>query len=83
MHKIKIMIVDDHVVVREGLKQLLSLGEDMEVVAEAGSGLDCLELLNKTLEVTREREFAPPSAIRLKNQKQEARGAEPRVTQQP
>lgn len=48
MHKIKIMIVDDHVVVREGLKQLLSLGEDMEVVAEAGSGLECLELLKES-----------------------------------
>ena len=47
MHKIKIVIVDDHVVVREGLKQLLSLEEDMEVVAEAGSGLECLGLLEE------------------------------------
>jgi two-component system, NarL family, response regulator DegU len=39
------MIVDDHLVVREGLKQLLELDQDIEVVAEAASGLECLKLL--------------------------------------
>lgn len=47
MHKIKLMIVDDHVMIREGLKQLLSLEDDIEIVAEASSGLECLELLEK------------------------------------
>ncbi len=45
MKKINVMIVDDHLVVREGLRQLLELEDDIEVVAEAGSGLECLEIL--------------------------------------
>ncbi len=48
MDKIKVMIVDDHLVVREGLKQLLEIEEDIRVVAEAGSGLECLEMVEKT-----------------------------------
>ena len=41
---IKIMIVDDHIIVREGLKQLLSVQNDIEVIAESSNGLECLEL---------------------------------------
>lgn len=47
MRKIKIMIVDDHELVREGLKQILSLEDDIEVIAEADSGLNCLQLLKE------------------------------------
>jgi DNA-binding NarL/FixJ family response regulator len=49
MDKIKVMIVDDHLVVREGLKQLLEIEEDIRVVAEAGTGLECLEIMDKAL----------------------------------
>lgn len=45
--KIKIMIVDDHPVIREGLRQLLEIDDDIEVVAEASSGLECLQLLER------------------------------------
>jgi len=45
MKQINVMIVDDHLVVREGLRQLLELEDDIQVVAEAGSGLECLEIL--------------------------------------
>ena len=44
---IKVMIVDDHLVVREGLKQLLEIDNNIEVIAEARSGLECLQLLGK------------------------------------
>ncbi len=44
---IKIMIVDDHIIVREGLKQLLSVQDDIKVIGESSSGLECLELLEK------------------------------------
>lgn len=47
MSKIKVMIVDDHPVVREGLKQLLEIS-DIEVVAVARSGFECLNLLGNT-----------------------------------
>lgn len=48
MNKIKVMIVDDHLVVREGLRQLLELEDDIEVVAEAGSGLECLDIVDSS-----------------------------------
>lgn len=38
MNKLKVMLVDDHVVVRMGFKLLLEACKDIEVVAEADSG---------------------------------------------
>lgn len=43
----KILIADDHPVVRHGLKQLLASEQDMVVVGEAVNGLDALELVGK------------------------------------
>lgn len=42
---IKIMIADDHSMIREGLKNLLELDGDIEVIAEAVDGRDCLNQL--------------------------------------
>jgi DNA-binding NarL/FixJ family response regulator len=39
------MIADDHSMVREGLKSLLELEGDIEVIAEAVDGMDCLDKL--------------------------------------
>jgi len=44
---IRVMIVDDHDVVREGLRQILSETSDIEVTAEAATGNDALDLLRK------------------------------------
>jgi len=38
LDKIKILIADDHAVVREGTRRILEQEEDLEVVAEAGDG---------------------------------------------
>ena len=38
MDTIRIMIVDDHEVVRSGLKAILEPEDDLEVVGEASSG---------------------------------------------
>ena len=38
MKKIRLMLVDDHEVVRVGLKNFLQTQEDFEVVAEASDG---------------------------------------------
>ena len=43
--KIRIVIVDDHPIVREGLRRLLSLEADMEVVGQADNGRSALDLL--------------------------------------
>lgn len=40
MKKIRIVLADDHLVVREGLKLLLNAQPDMEVIGEAGNGQD-------------------------------------------
>lgn len=45
----KIIIADDHSMVREGLKQLLELDGDIRVIGEAGDGEDCLKILQKNI----------------------------------
>ncbi len=42
---IKVMLADDHSMIREGLKQLLELEGEFEVVEEASDGGDCIEKL--------------------------------------
>lgn len=42
---IKVMIADDHNLMREGIKQLLELDGSIEVIAETGDGNDCLQKL--------------------------------------
>jgi len=43
MRKIRVLIADDHVVLRDGLRALLNMYEDIEVVGEAGDGLEALD----------------------------------------
>lgn len=47
--KIEIIIADDHMMIREGLKQLLELDGTMKVIAETNDGEECLNLLNKKI----------------------------------
>ena len=44
MGKIKILIADDHAVVREGTRQILEQEPDLDVVAEAGDGEEAVSL---------------------------------------
>jgi len=44
MKKVRILLVEDHVVVREGTKKLLESQPDLEVVGEAGDGEEAIEL---------------------------------------
>ncbi|MBC9795530.1 response regulator transcription factor [Sinomicrobium weinanense] len=45
--KIRIILADDHVLVRDGIKALLEDQEDLEVVNEASDGLEALKILEK------------------------------------
>ena len=47
MKKIKVLVVEDQSVVREGVVAILSLQNDIEVVGEAKDGIDALELAKK------------------------------------
>ena len=40
---IRLLLVDDHTVVRQGLRMVLSLEDDFEVVGEAGNGQEAVE----------------------------------------
>lgn len=42
---IKVMIADDHIMMREGIKQLLEFDGNMKIIAEAGNGNECLDKL--------------------------------------
>lgn len=47
MEKIKVLLADDHPVVRDGLRTMLSTTPDIEVVAEAGDGFEALDKINE------------------------------------
>jgi DNA-binding NarL/FixJ family response regulator len=42
--RIRILLVDDHAVVRQGFKMILAAQTDMEIVGEAGNGREAVEL---------------------------------------
>jgi DNA-binding NarL/FixJ family response regulator len=48
---IRVMIVDDHAILRAGVREMLQDEEDLQVVGEAGSAEETLQLLNGGTEV--------------------------------
>src|SRR6202140_655147 len=44
---IRVLIADDHPIVRDGLRKLLSLEEDVEVVGEAADGCEVLDKVHE------------------------------------
>jgi two-component system response regulator NreC len=47
--KIRILLADDHAVVRQGFRMILAGQPDMEIVGEAGNGREAVELAEKLL----------------------------------
>ncbi|HEY9006335.1 response regulator transcription factor [Ohtaekwangia sp.] len=47
MSKINIVLADDHVLVRNGIKAMLESDTDIDVIGEAGSGIEALETARK------------------------------------
>jgi two-component system, NarL family, response regulator NreC len=43
MSKIKVLVVDDHTLVRQGIRSLLALADDIEIVGEAADGREAVE----------------------------------------
>lgn len=48
MPRIRVMLVDDHALFREGTRQLLCQEEDIDVVGEAGNGLEAIAVARAT-----------------------------------
>ena len=48
MEKIRVLIVEDHTVVREGLAAMLSFSADIEVVGQAKDGIEAVEVVEQT-----------------------------------
>ena len=49
MKKIAVLIVDDHTLVRDGIRSLLALAADIEIVGEAADGREALEKVRQLL----------------------------------
>jgi DNA-binding NarL/FixJ family response regulator len=47
MNRYRIVLADDHLLLRTGLKRILEKIPDLEIIGEAGCGLELLALLNK------------------------------------
>jgi two-component system response regulator NreC len=47
MKRIRILLADDHAVVRQGFKMILGAQPDMEIVGEAGNGREAVELAER------------------------------------
>jgi two-component system invasion response regulator UvrY len=45
---LRVVVVDDHAVVREGLKRIISESPNMSVAGEASGGNEAIEVVNKT-----------------------------------
>ncbi len=46
-HPIRVMVVDDHAMVRQGLSTFLKVFDDLELAGEASNGIEAIELCNK------------------------------------
>ncbi|MGG1312901.1 MULTISPECIES: response regulator transcription factor [Cohnella] len=46
--KIKVLLADDHQLFREGLKRILNMESDLEVIGECSDGIQVLEFCNRT-----------------------------------
>jgi DNA-binding NarL/FixJ family response regulator len=48
-HKIRVLLADDHIILRQGIRQFLEDTEDIEVIAEADDGAAVLHAVQKLL----------------------------------
>ena len=47
--EVSVLIVDDHAVVRQGLRSFLELHEDIDIVREAANGVEAVEEASRSL----------------------------------
>lgn len=67
-----IVLADDHILVRQGIKKIIQEDDDMMVVGEAGDGIELLEILEEItpdmviLDITMPRLKGLPAAEKIK-----------------
>jgi DNA-binding NarL/FixJ family response regulator len=44
---IRILVADDHAIFRDGLRKLLEVAEDVQIIGEASNGVECVKMLTK------------------------------------
>lgn len=49
MTKIRVLVADDHAILRDGLRALLALYDDIEVIGEASNGREAIDTIRKLL----------------------------------
>lgn len=75
MQQIKVLLADDHVVVRQGLRALLMSEEDIEIVGEADNGRQAMQLVKKLMPDVVVMDIAMPVLNGLEATRQITRGA--------
>lgn len=46
LNQIRIVVADDHKLIREGIKKLLELNDNIKIVGEASNGEELIEVVN-------------------------------------
>ena len=64
---IKVVVADDHAIVRHGLIRLIQNEDDMEVVAQAENGLSAVEIIREYLPDIVVMDISMPQASRVKD----------------
>jgi two-component system nitrate/nitrite response regulator NarL len=44
---VRILVADDHAIFRDGLRKLLEVADDVQIVGEASNGVECVKMLTK------------------------------------
>ncbi|MGB9069818.1 MAG: response regulator transcription factor [Candidatus Acidiferrales bacterium] len=44
---VRILVADDHAIFRDGLRKLLEVADDVQIVGEASNGVECVKMLQK------------------------------------
>jgi YesN/AraC family two-component response regulator len=82
MRPCRIILADDHTLVRQGIRRILSENPDLEVIGEAANGREALELMEKLrpdlviLDIQMSRMSGLEAAKRIKKQHPEVKTLE-------
>jgi two-component system, NarL family, nitrate/nitrite response regulator NarL len=44
---VRILVADDHAIFRDGLRKLLEVADDVQIIGEASNGVECVKMLQK------------------------------------